>query len=188
MLTKDGMKVAFVASLQEKKNHQFHYLAIIDLLEGLGHTVFYRHITQFNIDDISQSENLNIKFYKKVFQALKAADLVVAEISCQSISIGYIISETLKIGKPVVALTTATVPPVTTYLEEQMPLIVHQYVSIRALEEELPLLISQVEPKKEKKFNFFLPPELDEYLLKAASEKRLSKSEYLRQLLAKDQH
>jgi len=180
------MKIAFVASLYEKEAHQFHYLAIINLLEGLGHSVFHRHITQANIDQLNQSENLNTTFHQKVFQTVKKADLVVVEISQQSLGVGYVIGEALKMEKPVIALTDSTIPPLTIYLEEHESLLVHQYNSIRELGTELPLLLSQIEPKKEKKFNFFLPSQLDKYLHSASQKNRQSKSAYLRQLLEKD--
>lgn len=181
------MKIAFIASLTGKATHQFHYLAIIDLLEGLGHTVLHRHITQSDSKQISQSETLNTQFHQKVFRAIKSADLVVAEISHQSIGVGYVISEALKMARPIITLTSSTLPPTTIYLEDHESLITYQYTSIRELETKLPFLLAQSEPKKEKKFNFFLPSELNDYLYHAANQNHRSKSEYLRQLLENDQ-
>jgi hypothetical protein len=181
------MKIAFIASLYEKEQHQFHYLAIVDLLEALGHQVLHSHLTEFDLAQITQSEKLNSKFHRQIFQALKAADFIVAEVSSQSLVVGFLIAEALRAGKPVLALTANSIPPITSFLEESEMFAVHQYAQIRELERQLPSLLSQVEPKKERKFNFFLPPELDEYLLTTANQRRLSKSEYLRQLLQKDQ-
>lgn len=182
-----GIKVVFIASLYEKEIHQFHYLSIIQLLKSLGHTVLHTHITQFDIGQIRQSEQSNQRFHKTVFQALKSADIMVAEITRQSLGVGYIIAEALKARKPVLALTNAAESsPLAAFLEEHDMLTVHHYTKVRELEEELPFLLSQLEPRKNKKFNVFLPPELDEYLLSTATKNQISKSEYLRQLIEKD--
>lgn len=180
------MKVVFIASLYEKEIHQFHYLAIIDLLEHLGHTVLHTHVTQFDIEQISRSDNLNTRFHQKVFKALNAADVMVAEITRQSLGVGYLIAEAIRVRKPVLALTTSSVPPLTAFLEEHNVLVVHHYEAIRELEGDLPFLLAELAPKKNKKFNVFLPPKLDSYLLTTATKQHLSKSEYLRQLLEKD--
>lgn len=186
-LTMAGMKVVFIASLYEKEIHQFRYLSIIQLLKKLGHTVLHAHLTQFDLGQISQSEQLNGRFHRQVFQALKSADVMVAEITSQSLGVGYLIAEALRTRKPVLALTNEVVPPpLAAFLEEHDVLTVHHYTKVGELTAELPFLLSQLEPKKNKKFNVFLPIELDDYLLTTATKNQLSKSEYLRQLIAKD--
>lgn len=180
------MKIVFIASLYAKEVHQFHYLAIIELLKNLGHQVIHTHLTNFDLKQIANSQQTNIKFHQKILQDLKTADLVVAEVTQQGLGIGYTLAQALKASKPVLALTSGELAPVASFLEEHGLLIAHHYRNIRELEKELPFLLSQIEPAKDKKFNVFLSPKLDNYLFKSANNKRLSKSEYLRKLIERD--
>ena len=118
---------------------------------------------------------------------IKSSDLVVAEVTKQSVGVGFTIAEALKADKPVLALSSGEIPPITNFLEKHDLLLVHHYPNIRQLEDELAFLLTQIEPRKDKKFNMFLSLELDQYLLEAATNKKLSKSEYLRRLIEKDQ-
>lgn len=180
------MKIAFLASLYQKEQHQFHYLAIIELLEELGHQVLHQHFTNFTLEQISQSDEQNQQCREQFQQALNEAEAIVMETSCQSLGLGYILAEALKQQKPILMLTTEKEPPLSVFLDDHEQIVVYRYTKIRELEEELPFLLEDLPQKKDKKFNVFLPLELDRYLLNAAQNKRLSKSEYLRQLLKKD--
>lgn len=181
------MKIVFIASLYDKEAHRFHYLSIVNLLEDLGHTVLSSHVTQYEIDHLNQSYKTNAQFHQKVFRSLRSADAVVAEVTQQSLGVGYTIAEALKQNAPVLALSSLETSPLAVFLENHSTLITHQYATIRGLEKELPFLIKQLRPKRKKKFNVFLPAEMDAYLVKTAQEQNVSKSEYLRQLLEKDQ-
>jgi len=75
----------------------------------------------------------------------------------------------------------------TTFLEINQNLVVHYYSKIRELERKIPFLLAQLETEKQKRFNLFLPWRLDQYLVDASQKLDLTKSEYLRQLLKKDQ-
>lgn len=182
------MNVIFIASLQEKESRQFHYLAIIELLENLDHQVSHTHLTDFDIRQISRSPDLNSRFHQRIFQALSLADLVVAEVSGKSLALGFVIGQALKENKPVLALTSEETPPLAIFLEKKQNIVAHRYNSVRELERKLPFLIAQLEPQRPKKFNLFLSWGLDQYLTTASRQNQLSKSEYLRQLLKNDQN
>lgn len=181
------MKVVFIASLYEKEAHQFHYLAIIDLLESQGHTVLHTHVTEFDIDTVTHSYTENLKFHNTVLAALKQADCVVAEVTRHSMGVGFLFAEALKAHKPILALASSPqIHPLTVFLEQHENFLFHHYSYITQLEKDLPGLFNQFEPRKQKKFNVFLPLELDEYLLHTAGRHNISKSAYVRKLLEED--
>ncbi|MFH2118308.1 MAG: hypothetical protein ABII10_01065 [Candidatus Paceibacterota bacterium] len=182
------MKVIFIASPYNKKSHQFNYLAIIDLLESLGNQVFHHYLTELELQQVIASQTENNHFHNQILQTLKTADLVVAEVTSSSTAVGYFLSEALNKQKPVLALTTQREPPLTTFLEADQNLVVYHYSKIRELEQKLPFLLAQLETKKHKRFNLFLTHQLDQYLTDASQKIDLSKSEYLRRLLKKDQN
>lgn len=169
------MKVMYVTSLFPQESLRFHDLAIMELLESQGHRVL-------------SFPAANTHFHQQ-FEKLKTADLIVAEVTKQNMTVGYAIAEALKNNIPVLALTSEPIlSPLTNFLDqsEQDLFLVHHYEKIRILEKELPKLLDQLGPKKAKKFNLFLSSELDNYLLVAAEKQSTSKSEYIRRLLVKD--
>jgi len=105
------MKVIFIASLYDKQVRQDNYSAIIKLLKSLDHQVFHSHVTDFEIQQVTSSLVTNDQFHQAIFRALYEADLVVAEITGQSLGVGFILAEALKERKPVLALTTQQTPP-----------------------------------------------------------------------------
>lgn len=97
------------------------------------------------------------------------------------------LAEALKMQKPVLALSTEDTPhPIATFLEEHDNFRLHEYRSIEYLKKTLPKLLSEISLKRQKKFNVYLPAELDEYLVESAERHKLTKSAYVRKLLQED--
>jgi len=181
------MKVILITSPYDKKSCRYNYLAVIELLENLGHQVFHPHLTETELRELVISQTKSSHFHHQILQTLKTADLVVIEITNPSITVGYFLAEALNKQKPILVLTTRKKPPLTTFLEINQNLVVHYYSKIRELERKIPFLLAQLETEKQKRFNLFLPWRLDQYLVDASQKLDLTKSEYLRQLLKKDQ-
>lgn len=182
-----SMKVVFIASLYKKEVFRFYHLAVIDILETLGFTVFHTHLTHFTIDALLNSYETNRRFHTTLFQTIKDAHIVLADVTHQSFGLGFILAQTLKMQKPVLAISaTDTLHPIISFLEEYENFQLHQYHSVRQLEKALPKLLAQLELKKQKKFNVFLPVELDDYLAESADRQKLTKSAYVRKLLEED--
>ena len=146
-----GMKVILITSPYDKKSCRYNYLAVIELLENLGHQVFHPHLTETELRELVISQTKSSHFHHQILQTLKTADLVVIEITNPSITVGYFLAEALNKQKPILVLTTRKKPPLTTFLEINQNLVVHYYSKIRELERKIPFLLAQLETEKQKR-------------------------------------
>ena len=100
------MKVYFTASVSGKTKFEPAYVKIVDLLKSMGLEVFSDHILKNNPDRISlQSDKERVKYYQRMIEMISKSELVVAEISTSSLSVGHEITIALDKGKTVIALT-----------------------------------------------------------------------------------
>ncbi|NCN45081.1 MAG: hypothetical protein COU63_00735 [Candidatus Pacebacteria bacterium CG10_big_fil_rev_8_21_14_0_10_36_11] len=178
------MKITFVASIKDKEQQKFYYLSIVRILKDLGHQVLYEHILKEDIDSLQRSIDKNIDFHKKYFQKINEADLIVAEITFENISVGYLIHEALQLKKPIIAVSRIDVcSSIPVFLENNQNFIYLPYKKIFELEKNLPKAVKMAPIEKIKKFNVLISESLDLKLQKLAQEKGLSKSEFVRSLI-----
>jgi len=181
------MQIYFTASLSGKPEYEKNYQEIIGVLEKLGHKIISRHVVDTKFEDVVDSSDKQlVKYYEKTLQNISKCDLVVSEVSHPTIGIGHEISIALDKGKPVIVL-----------VEEKalMPQILKVVPSanIRAvkytlgnLENVIKKLITEVKSSIPVRFNFFVSPEINEYLDWIARVKRTPRAVYLRELLEKE--
>ncbi|KKU06601.1 MAG: hypothetical protein UX10_C0028G0029, partial [Candidatus Magasanikbacteria bacterium GW2011_GWA2_45_39] len=99
------MKIFFNASLTGKKLYKSNYLAIIDQLEKLDHTIISAPVKTGDITKVAQaSQQQAEKYYEDLMKSIAAADINVFEVSYPSTGIGHEIAVSLHRGKPVIAL------------------------------------------------------------------------------------
>lgn len=178
------MKIIFVASVNGKQKQKFFYLSIIRILKELGNNVYYEHIIKETPESLSRSHSKNIKYHKKVIKKIHESDCIVAEITHESISVGYLIHEALKMRKPVLAISRLDiVPNLSMFLENFQSFTFFPYKKIFELEKSLPKIMKRLIIKKQKRFNFFLSEELDLKLQNLADKNNTSKSAFLRSLI-----
>lgn len=178
------VKIIFVASVNGKEKQKFFYLSIINILKNLGNDVYYEHIIKETPKSLSSSHSKNIKYHKKVIRKIHKSDCIIAEITHESVSVGYLIHEALKMRKPVLAISRLDiVPNLSMFLENFQSFTFVPYKKIFELEKTLPKIMKNITVKKQKKFNFFLSEELDIKLKTLADKNNTSKSAFLRSLL-----
>lgn len=174
-----------MASIHGKKENKFFYLSIIQLLKEQKHDVFYQHILGESTESLSHSFDKNINFHQNILNELRETDFVVAEITHESISVGYLIHEALKFKKPVLALSRGkNAPNLSVFLENSENFTFYSYLKVFELEKNLAKLIKQIGIEKKKKFNFILSEKLDNKLEQLAQNRKISKGEYVRELLS----
>jgi len=168
------MKIYFTASVAGKKKLKKEYQAIVEALEKLG----------FQVKELVLSGEKETSF-SKISRLIKKADLVVAEVSFPSVSVGQEISLALESNKPVLALFKEGIK--TTLLEinsdERLQLISYNLKKIKKVLKEA---IADISRKIDMRFNFFIPPEIINYLNWIAKKRRIPRSVYLRSLIEKD--
>lgn len=181
------MKACFIASIKGKTGRETEYKEIVSVLQNCGIKVYSDHVlgnTQEDIDRMNQEER--VKFHKKIMDQIKKTDLVVAEITSQSISVGFLISMAIELKKPTVLLYKGSNEPnLLSTLEKSEELIVGRYSGVGDIKSVLSKLIDDAKDKSDVRFNFFVSPQILSYLDWVAKEKRIPRSVFLRDLIEK---
>ncbi len=181
------MRVYFTASLFAKEKLEKHYRAIVKVLEEAEHKVYSDHVLGIEFDFVKQvSDEFRIKYYKEMIKKISSSDLVVADISHPSISIGHEASIALEKGKPLVVLCHEDYPIAQIFLgigSEKLQVVKYNEKNLR---EKLLEVLEQMQGKMDVRFNFFISPEIGDYLDWIAKAKRVPRAVYLRRLLEEE--
>lgn len=179
------MKVTFVASHSQRNSMGSYYLRINKLLQKRGYIVFSGGLFETHNDEITSQEEMR-KWYSRSLSHIKSSDLVVIELSYPSTAnVGHVLTTALDIGKPVVCL----------YKEDREPFFLMGLVndkltiipySDRDLEEVLDSAITYAQELQDTRFNFFISPQIGNYLDWVAKKKKLPRAVYLRRLIEED--
>lgn len=176
------MKVYFTASLTGRDQYKEEYLGIVETLRKLGTEVLELVSSAPSQIDAGPDKE---KICRKMESYLKAADLVVAEISYPSIDVGYEISSALKMDKRVLALrlkkTRSNI--LEGHPDEKFKMVEYDKATV---EEILEQWLKSANEQLDVRFNFFIPPSIVNYLDWVARKKRLPRSVFLRNIIEKE--
>jgi hypothetical protein len=175
------MKIFFATSIHGKTKFMKNYQAIIDSVSSYGHVVLAEHIIN---GDTPDERGYDIS----IIDSIKKADVLFAEISYPSVSVGYMISLAVQASKPVVVFYSGSEEPhlLKTLEKTNDKLQVIRYSSIDELEIEIPYVLDFAASAQDVRFNFFISPELSTYMDWVAKHNRTPRSVYLRDLIDKD--
>lgn len=177
------MNIYFTASLTGKKQFEDNYKKIVELLNEFGHTVQSDHILKISSSDVKdQSIADRKKHHKKLQKWLSSADLVVAEVSYPSVSVGYEVALAISKNKPVLALYEKKHAPVALLGEDSDKFLAASYDE-NSVNEEIRYLVDEVSGQMDTRFNFFISPKHQNYLDWIAKNRRIPRSVFLRQLI-----
>lgn len=176
------MKIYFVGSISGRKKYLDNYELIVNKLELLGHKVFEDTLRPSHEEVYGLEDDEKVDFYKQVLKWINQADVVVAEASFSSMSVGHEISVALGKGKPVVVLYTEGHAP--HFLEgiKDDKLIIEKY-NENNLSEVLKASLDYASDQQDTRFNFFISPKIAGYLDHVSKNKRLPRAVYLRNLI-----
>ena len=180
------MKIFFNASLTGKKLYKSNYLAIIDQLEKLGHTIISAPVKTGDITKVARaSQQQAEKYYQDLMKSIAAADINVFEVSYPSTGIGHKIAVSLHNGKPVIALYVKGKNPYIfdSVIDEKLQVLEYQ---VKELETLLKDALEYATDQQDVRFNFFISPKIQQYLDWVSKYRRTPRAVYLRELLEKD--
>jgi len=183
------MKIFFCASVHGKPKFESEYRLIEIRVKSLGHELVADHI--FKNDSVTMetwTTKQHKEFYKLLVDGIKKADAVIAEVSYSSTSVGYLIAMALHAGKPTVVFYSGKEEPnLFRSLEEvNEKFQVIRYHSTQELEKEVPFGIEFILSAQDTRFNFFLTPDLSNYLNWVSKTRKTPRSVYLRDLIEAD--
>lgn len=182
------MKVYFTASLRGKKRYGKNYEAIVRTLKEFECDVISDHVLKESYEKVETlSDDYRVDYYKRMLTWISSSDVVVAEVTESSTSIGHEVTLCLEKGKPVIGLCEeGNVPTIFKALKEDKFMI----ITYSNLENDLRLKLRKALKRAQKsidiRFNFFISPQISQYLDWVAKKKRLPRSVYLRKLIEED--
>lgn len=114
--------------------------------------------------------------------------MVVAEVSYQSLSVGYLIAHAVELGKPTIIVYKSSSPepnlmPTLTYTGK---ILLAKYDNIDELSKLAVEYVNYAKERVDVRFNFFISPEIGVYLDWVSLNKKVPRSVYLRSLIEKD--
>lgn len=181
------MKIYFTVSLSQlDENVKKHCSKIVSHLKSQGHQVFPKDHFEKEISTYAtQTEQEALKAQKELTRMKKTADLVIAEISKQSLGIGQEIALALSMNKPVIGLYEKGHKPHVLRDEGGDLLLLSEYTD-KNLVEIIDDALEYASSHQDVRFNFFISPAIGNYLDWIAKEKKIPRSVYLRTLIEKD--
>lgn len=180
------MRIYFTASLHGKKEFGDNYKKIVETMAKLGHKVFSEHIVNFekpSLGNLSKEEAK--KNYGKILGEIKKGDVVVAEVSTQSLSVGHELTEAISLNKPVVIMYTGDNRPGLLFGSTYDKLQMCEYKS-ENLEVKVREALEEATKHTDVRFNFFVSPKILNYLDWVAQKRMIPRSVFLRNLIEKE--
>lgn len=179
------MKVFFTSSPRGLDTHHRELKTIFRVLESLGHEhlsdlVINNDVPQFYRQS-KQDWSLN---YQSLTNRVKKADFVIAEVSCPSLAIGYLINFALEKNKPVIALYSQNHVPYFLIGLENQNFHLFQY-SENSIVPVLTEAFEYVSDELNIRFNMIFPAKINQYLEEISLEQGISKSHFIRSLIKK---
>lgn len=181
------MKIYFTVSLSQMDNHlRRNCQNIIRHLKVQGHTVFPEDILDKDPEFYqSQNEKEAIKAQRALTKMKKLADLVIVEVSRQSLGVGQEMALALSLGKPVIALYEEGHRP-HVLRDEGGDLLLLSAYNDENLERVVIDSLNYAASHQDVRFNFFISPAIGNYLDWISKEKKIPRSVYLRTLIEQD--
>ncbi|OGD62855.1 hypothetical protein A2160_05720 [Candidatus Beckwithbacteria bacterium RBG_13_42_9] len=182
------MKVYFTASLTGKKLFGENYQKITSSLRRQGHQVFDEHIVNSTKEKImNESPGQRLAYIKLLNKNLRWCDVVLAEVSYPSTSVGFEICLAMSRQKPVLAMhdERGDFPSLLEgFKEEVASIIAYKLDEVdKVLEGALEFIKDRVLTKR---FTILFSPRIVRFLDTIAQTGTISRSEYIRDLILQD--
>lgn len=180
------MKVYFGGSVSGKKLYLNNYIKIVETLKSLGHEVLLEDLFETTEDLVlKQTTEQKIKIHETLGKMKLESDIIVIEASYRSFAVGQEIAYSFRIGKPVLALHTKDNIPHFILTDAADRLLVSEY-NLSNLKSKIIEGFAYLDPKSFKRFTLNLPANIIDHLDGVALNSKLSRSEYIRDLIQDD--
>ena len=180
------MKVYFGTSPRNKEKYPELILRIFDLISkfGLEHTSdWVKTVTTERFYKMTEEETED--HFKNTERAIKKADICIFEASTTSMSIGFLASQVLNLGKPVVVLSQNQ-DSLFIFRSIKSKQIITLVYNHQNLEIKLKEAINWATSLTNLRLNLFIPRNLMAYLDWVTKDVGMNKSEYIRTLIEKE--
>ncbi|MCL4374904.1 hypothetical protein M1523_03510 [Patescibacteria group bacterium] len=177
------MKVFFTASQKGKNYFDQYYKRIAEESEMRGYLLLNDGVLATKEEELgSDGKDTYEKLYHKTLKALQEADVCVFETTVSSSYVGYLISKALELNKPTIVLYFKDNAPVFLLGIHEEKLIIRNY-NDNNLTQVLSAAYESAGKLRDKRFNFFISPDLLNYLETASKTTNQTKSMFIRKLI-----
>lgn len=181
------MKVYFNTSHRGIKFFNNYYKLIYQYIKDLGYQINYDKIITVSSNDFYETvekggRTSHLEIYNENIKSMQEADIMVFEGSLPSLSMGFLIQKAVSMNKPTIVLYLKDNTPVLLVDHVEEKLIVKSY-SDDNLKDVVKESLDQATEIRDKRFNFFISPDLLTYLNNASKDQGITKSTFIRNLL-----
>lgn len=184
------MKIFFTSSQRGKKQFGKYFYLITQAITKLGYTLVKDDLLTVSSKDFYHNLEKYVRegyvnFYRSKIKSIQKADICIFESSTHSLSIGFLIEKALDLQKPTIVLYLQGHPVYLLQGVQHEKLIIKSYSS-DTLSKVVKNAIEKAVSIRDTRFNFFINPELLQYIEEKSRKKRTTKSEIIRRLIIED--
>lgn len=180
------MKIYITAPICYRKELKPVLTEAIQFLKEEGHELFSYDILETPLSEaLSTSQKIQTSWFETWRKYISAADIAVAEISYPgTVNVGFEIASILSRGKPVIGLYRKGKDPIFLGELHSSRLVKVSYDNDVSVKEALKWALEEVKQMISRRFTFFIPPSIDNFLEELYRKKGVSKSEFIRSLIS----
>ena len=190
--TIDGVKVYFACSSLNLKDSISSYLSVVKYIKKLQHRIpndWLSRVKREYKKGIVDKEEDRVKLQEEGIRAVENCDVLIAEVSYPSGSVGFQIALALSLKKQVLCLYSTEFgeksPPQIIKARDSANIHIFSYDKKNLLEI-LEQFFKKYKGRKYIKFNFIISSEIEDYLNWISRNGELSKSRILRKKVIED--
>lgn len=177
------MKIFFTSSQTSRAKYPQVYDSIAKYLENNKYEMKSRKYVSFEGADPQELEREFINTYESTKKDLFLSDLIIAEASIPTASIGHEITLAIEHNKPTLVLINEEVElnkiP-SSIRGNKSKLLITKYYNSKNIEQKVEEFLEQSKKMLDSKFIFIIPPEIERYLSWANKKKGIPKADIVR--------
>lgn len=180
------MKVFFTGSPRALKTYKKEHEAIYAAIEKAGGTNLSSLVIKADPDKFYQvSHEDEVKHFNVTMDHVQNADIVCAEVTTHSMSMGYIINKTLELNKPAIVLHLPGFKPFFFRGINNEKLLICEYTAETA-DKVIGDAFDYVDTRSDVRFNFYLSSAQANFIEQMGKKENESRSSVLRMIIAKE--
>lgn len=177
------MKIYFSGPIKNVPEHlRINFREIANCIRASKHQLLDVDFYNKSLESISrQTKEQTLSVFKKMAKLIKESDLCIFEVTVPSFAVGQEISFALAQSKPIITLYQGDKPHFLNF--EGQELILEAKYQPQNIGRTIEEYIDYVKPTTDVRINFYLPKELDNYLVHLSDTLNSPKSVILRRII-----
>lgn len=181
-----NMNIVLVCTV---RNYAVVKSAIDRLVRELSQSQYnlvHDHVTSYSQSDMDHfTSEQRLEYFEDVVNRIRKADVVIAESSTESFSVGFLLSKAIDLGKPVTIFynSKSSKSNVLPFLDDKEAINLIKYHSVEEFILSVYDSLSHAQQLLPTRYNIILSPEINNYLRWITRTYKRSRSEFIRDLI-----